>query len=493
MTDPKPPIRQRRFRWLRTFCWAFLILLLLVGMFLGGSYWVITTNGDRDLREAFDEADRLDPGWRWEELDAKRAAVPDEQNSAMCVVASRRLLPATWPSLSPAQSKLRDNTSLPDAQKPKTLDERLAAVSPQVQMDETLTQDLRAELEKMAPALTEARRLRDLPDGRHAIAVTSDFFSTQLEQVQSGRMVAVLLRLDASLLAQDGRVDEALDSSRAALNVGRSLGDEPMLICQLIRIACQRSALQSMERTLAQGEPSEPSLRTAQELVQREADAAQPSLLAVMRGERAGAHRCLQAINRGEMMVRQLSDGHAAPTFKEEVEDWVSGLSAHQSHGPLLRLLTEYVEIAKLPVDQQTERYAATNPANRNIGAVGLLLLVNAEKAHQAARRSQALSRCMVTTLAVERYRRANGRWPDTLGDLCPMYLAAMPDDPYGKGPVRYRRVDDGVVIYSLGVSGIDHDGRVDHKKPNAADANLGFRLWDVEKRRQAPQELKGP
>jgi hypothetical protein len=247
-----------------------------------------------------------------------------------------------------------------------------------------------------------------------------------------------------------------------------------------------------MERTLAQGAPSEPALRAAQDLVQREADAAQPLLLAAMRGERAGAHRCLEAIKGGEMAVRNLADGHGSPSFTEYIEDWVSDLNAQGAHGPLLRVFNEYVEIAKLPLDEQAERYAAIDPHSWGIGAVGSLLLIDARKAHQAALRSQALCRCMVAILATERYRRAQGRWPDKLDDLCPAYLAAVPNDPYGKGPLRYRRLDDGMVIYSLGVSGTDRDGRLDRKKPNAADANLGFRLWDVEHRR-SPLEPKAP
>jgi hypothetical protein len=58
---------------------------------------------------------------------------------------------------------------------------------------------------------------------------------------------------------------------------------------------------------------------------------------------------------------------------------------------------------------------------------------------------------------------------------------------------VRYRRLDDGVVTYSLGVSGIDHDGRLDRQNPSAPDANVGFRLWDVEKAPRGPHEPKNP
>jgi hypothetical protein len=462
---------RRPFRWRRWLALTALVVLLLIGLFLGGSYWMVTSSADRNLREAEEQADQLDPGWRWEELEAKRGLIPDDRNSALRVLATRRLLPGTdWASL--ATDKKLD----------------VGDITPEVQLTAKQTEDLRGELEKLAAARAEARRLRDLPAGRYPLVVSSDYISTKPDQVQFARAAAWLLQLDAALLAQDGQADEALDSGRALVNAGRSVAGEPMLICMLTHIGCQRLGLLSIERTLAQGEPSEPALRAAQELVQREADAVQPLLLATIRGERAGIHRCLEAVARGELTGRKLQ-AELGTAFHDQVEDWLGEWSAHQSHGPLLRVLSEYVEIARLPLDQQADRYAQVDATG--VGAVGNQLLFDVSKAHAAARRSQALCRCMVATLAVERYRRAHGHWPSTLGDLCPAYLAAVPDDPFGQGTLCYRRLDDGVVIYSLGVSGTDHGGRLDRKKWNAPESNMGFRLWDVDKRRQLPPAPK--
>src|SRR5437764_4244739 len=44
-------------------------------------------------REACAEADRLDPGWRWDGLLAARPEVPDERNAALHVLAAAKLLP----------------------------------------------------------------------------------------------------------------------------------------------------------------------------------------------------------------------------------------------------------------------------------------------------------------------------------------------------------------------------------------------------------------
>ena len=101
--------------------------------------------------------------------------------------------------------------------------------------------------------------------------------------------------------------------------------------------------------------------------------------------------------------------------------------------------------------------------------------------------------------LAVERYRRATNRWPKALTDLVPAYLAKVPIDPFDGAPLRYRRLGDGLVIYSVGPDGKDNGGNLD--KPDDPQeliirfddatkegTDLGFRLWDVPQRRQLPK-----
>jgi hypothetical protein len=62
--------------------------------------------------------------------------------------------------------------------------------------------------------------------------------------------------------------------------------------------------------------------------------------------------------------------------------------------------------------------------------------------------------------LAVIRYQRQHGRWPDSLDDLVANYLERVPIDPYDGQPLRYRLQDEGFVIYSVGVNGVDDGGQ---------------------------------
>src|SRR5437870_11073475 len=83
----------RRKTWLRMLA-AIAFVIAAAGGILGYFYWT----ADRDLQEAIAEADRLDPGWQLADLEAKRDVIPAEENGALQVLATAKLLPPNWPS-----------------------------------------------------------------------------------------------------------------------------------------------------------------------------------------------------------------------------------------------------------------------------------------------------------------------------------------------------------------------------------------------------------
>jgi hypothetical protein len=67
--------------------------------------------------------------------------------------------------------------------------------------------------------------------------------------------------------------------------------------------------------------------------------------------------------------------------------------------------------------------------------------------------------RLVQTALALEQYRLANGRMPDSLAGLCPNFLSKVPTDPFGNEEVLYRKQSPGYVIYSVGPDRHDDGG----------------------------------
>ena len=61
---------------------------------------------------------------------------------------------------------------------------------------------------------------------------------------------------------------------------------------------------------------------------------------------------------------------------------------------------------------------------------------------------------------AVQRHRLAHaGHLPETLAELVPTFLEAVPLDPFDGQPLRYRHTNDLYVVYSVGPDGEDQDG----------------------------------
>jgi hypothetical protein len=64
--------------------------------------------------------------------------------------------------------------------------------------------------------------------------------------------------------------------------------------------------------------------------------------------------------------------------------------------------------------------------------------------------------------IALERFRLAQGKYPDSLDVLAPQYLNPVPKDVIGGQPLHYRLTADGqFVLYSVGWNKRDDGGMV--------------------------------
>jgi len=479
---PEPsPIRRRRRRW------PYVIVLLSLPVLVGiGLSVYLNVAGERELQAATAETDRLDHRWPLEDVEADRTVVPDAENSATVVIAAKQLLPAKWPFWdSPVAPEDPPGSGL----KREALQKSFSDLGPQRQLNDEQTTALRTEMTRAAGALAEARKLVDLPLGRYPITYSVDWLGTLMPHVQDARLVAALLSNDALLLAQDKDADGALASCRGTLNAGRSVGDEPSTLPQLVRIACRAIATRQAERVLAQGEPSEGALKQFHLLLEKEES--EPLLLIAIRGERAGMDRLMEAVQSGkvkisarDLFVTARFTGQSAPSLGDDLRLWTPG-SAKSQRAAMLRYMNRYVELAKLLPEQQQAPFRQLEATTKDQPVLVRLLVPTLSKISDAARRSQAQLRCAIVAVAAERYRLAKGRWPGTLDLLKEAgYIREAPSDPYGQ-PLRWLRLDDGFEVYSIGPDGEDNGGKMDRQNPVAPGTDIGFRLWDVAQRRQ--------
>jgi hypothetical protein len=66
-----------------------------------------------------------------------------------------------------------------------------------------------------------------------------------------------------------------------------------------------------------------------------------------------------------------------------------------------------------------------------------------------------------IAAIAVERWRLMHqGSLPDSLSDLVPAFLAAIPADPYDGKPLRYKKLKKSYSVYSIGPNLRDDGGK---------------------------------
>jgi hypothetical protein len=449
------------------------MLRLGVLLFLGiAAFIFVLARFDAKLKQAESQLDQDDPGWRLDDIEANRAVIPEEENSARVVVAAADLFPvgvpiADWP--------------------PVDLVNALSNRPPQESLSPDEYGRLCNELNELEAALAEGRKLSGMPRGRHHLVYTRpNLYSALLKDQQLSRQVANLMRLSAVRHAEDGDLRAALSDCRAIVNSGRSIGDEPLLISMLIRNACVNLGCTTVRDVLAQGEPPLSELTALQTLLADED--AFPDLLTGVRGERGAVHEMVIGVNSGALSLKNVSGG--APSTAEDLLSILLRPKFKSEHPEILSLMTRYVEAARLPMHEQAAVEETLNAEIRSTRFAILTRLIVPAVGHVAAfsRRKHAWMRCLIACLAAERYRQVHHEWPVSLDALVPAELSAVPIDPFDGHPIRYRKLADGVVLYSIGQDGTDDGGNLaegaNFLKPGT---DLGFRMWNVDRRRQKP------
>jgi hypothetical protein len=254
--------------------------------------------------------------------------------------------------------------------------------------------------------------------------------------------------------------------------------------------------LDGIEHNLAQGQVGEPTLKGLQELL--EAANQRPELLQFWRRDRANYDRWLALIAEGKTPLSQLptvSDSPKLSFVPQWLQDLKDRFSAARRLARLpaeraarLRYVTRLIEIAKLPIEDQWPAILEHDATLKDQPWLTRTLAPHGPRVYMVHCHNLALVRTAMTALAAERFRLRHGHWPKTLEELTPDFIARVPRDPFANGPVRLVVLDDGIIIYSVGDDRHDDGGEIVSNLPPGGrlrGLDLGFRLWDADKRGQ--------
>jgi ABC-type transport system involved in multi-copper enzyme maturation permease subunit len=468
--------------WLRLTLTVFVLALptcLLVGVFeyRRGAAHVA-------LRQALAEADRLDFPWRGEDMEARRKEVPAKENAAVVVDKATNLLSSY------VVRDFNDASQYLDAPSPRQLHPKVKRYLQRI-------------ITRSRAPLQEARRLAELPAGRFPRIQQDERNLAWGSSLGRSYYLPKFLGFAAILYAQDGEDEEAAVFCLAMINMARSVGNEVSGMAAYSRSEGVGAAVLTLEQILALATPSERALARLQKLLEDESR--QPLLLQYFRCQRAVSDRLMELMISGESNWNPFfldgrtkstaAQGFVPPWRVVDVDTLFAGPLTSQ-RARLLEFFNALVEAAKLPeklqdaaITQAKVRFAITTKLSGNFTYV-------VERV-PAIRYHLARTRCAIAALACERYRAAHGKWPAELQELVPIYLTEIPNDPYDGKPLRFKRVQDGLVIYTVGPDQVDNGGKLLRNPRPVVGTDVGFQLWDPAHRRQPagppPKELAEP
>jgi hypothetical protein len=274
------------------------------------------------------------------------------------------------------------------------------------------------------------------------------------------RKLADLLFFDAVLASEKGQSDEAVSDIRDLMKLDAFLRAEPMYSAQLSRIGFVDRGKIATERLLARATLDEIQLRSLGEAFAADSESPTDTLLLVVAAEgRTGMNLIDPVVGGG-------NPSNPTPNW-----NWIGWAMFGPSRSMFAETERRILEAGHLPIHR---RYRAAQAAVDKLdrwpfswSLATSMALSGLPGLFMADARSVADARVTLTSLALERYRTVHGAYPDDLTKLVPEFMAAIPIDPLDGKPLRYRCLDGGFVVYSVGYNGKD-DGGSEERGPQA-------------------------
>ena len=303
-------------------------------------------------------------------------------------------------------------------------------------------------------------------------------FAILLPHLSPVRSVCRRLGLKACAELAADRSPEALGDVKLALFMADSLKEEPFLISCLVRVACWQSATQPVWEGLAEHAWSDAKLQELEARLQQcdfVSDAKKS-----LESERACGVTTMELVRKkGPAYLFDIS-GDASPTLADDRRSanfiglfiprgWYY-LEEYNYCRLFDTLLGSGLDTAKKRVSPGQlaagQRELSQELSGGGVKAIlhhrimAAMLLPALERFVVKAAQAQTTANQAAVACALERYRLANGQFPDTLDALVPRFISPLPHDVITGEPYKYRRTADGqFVLYSIGWNEKDDGG----------------------------------
>ena len=401
-----------------------------------------------------------------EEMNTRYAEVPAEENAAKLYRKAREAY-STNDVLEKGVPVVSRATDLPAPDEPLPSE-----------MKETIQRYLDAN----ATAFEFLHEAASLPQCRHPIDMRQGCM-TEVPHLAKLRDATRMLGLKALMAAAARDSETATQSLLDALAAGRSLRNEPLLISQLVWIACDSVVFTFLRQVLNRTDlTNEQLIRLDESFAHSEAVR---NVRLTLQGEACfflvDYHRFLPYFQRyltADATFETKEPIHAR--LFAALLDW----SRYNDPDKMAycRLMARLIHTAEQPYPAILEAFKTVRDEAEHLSTKSEYVTKEQfpaiSKCQEAYARQVGIQRVARTALAIMRYRLDNNSLPGQLADVAPKYLDQVPQDPFDGAPLRYKPSTNGYLIYSIGADRKDEGGTDPEKgDPWGKSGNINIKV----------------
>jgi hypothetical protein len=325
-------------------------------------------------------------------------------------------------------------------------------------------------LARHAATLDLIRRAADRDSCRYQRDWTRPSFDMLLPEMQSLRTAAQLLVLKTRREAADGNAEDALRDVARIQRIGRHAASEPILISNLVGIAIDTMALDTLAQVLPTLRKSDLAVLDAPEI--RDLITTPPAFASHLYGEEAFGLSIFADLaddqRSGPDLIDLAGNGQPQPSVLRalplslpyRVFFLPADLAGYRS------IMTQYQAAASRtePYPDLTKRIDAieTQTRDRSPGMLSSMIVPALGAVFKAQTRSVANHRAATALVAATKQRLETGAVPETFDELAAQLVPPASRDPFtADQPLVMKQTDDALLVYSVGPDGEDDGGPV--------------------------------
>lgn len=357
--------------------------------------------------------------------------------------------------------------------------------------------DVQKVLQASQPALRTLQRALNFRHMRMTDWSVENPMAVEFPHFSKFREFARILAAEGKWQKQKGDIDKAVETQMTILKLVRRMGDEPSLIIGfMLQSGLYAIAINGLEQFLANDDASPKTYRAL--MAELNSWDINRDFVLALQSERVLAIATCEWMKErvSKKMLRKLVAGDQPFRVNLVISLKPKNALIAQNALTMLEYFNATIAIARKGVPyeweavRQLEKEWEFDHPTKSVNfsgiefvwdgnAIAKTLMPALSGIFYKSSSCHAIQRIARTAIALRIYRRENGHYPETLNELVPKYLPNLPVDPFDGKPLRYKRLQHGFKIWSVGENMRD-DGGVEVK--GVRQREKGDIVWEAMK-----------